>query len=191
SPPPPPPEDDEKHFSKYYTLPEYGEISSSGRAILIFRQLLDLARKDCYSDRLPNYALSLLAMEISQEFIETHFQDKNRELNPKMEKIIEWIRISYNLRISMEEIAKRFSYNPDYLSTAFRKYTGYPLMKYITMMRISNAKKMLLSSGDGIKEIAYKVGFDDEKAFMKRFKQLEDITPTTYRNAFNRIKIVK
>jgi YesN/AraC family two-component response regulator len=91
----------------------------------------------------------------------------------------------------MEEIAKRFSYNPDYLSTAFRKYTGYPLMKYITMVRISNAKKMLLNSGDGIKEIAYKVGFDDEKAFMKRFKQLEDITPTTYRNAFNRIKIVK
>ncbi|MDR1949198.1 MAG: AraC family ligand binding domain-containing protein, partial [Spirochaetaceae bacterium] len=40
---------DEKHFSKYYTLPEYGEISSSGRAILIFRQLLDLARNNCYS----------------------------------------------------------------------------------------------------------------------------------------------
>jgi AraC-like DNA-binding protein len=184
-------EGDEKHFSRYYTLPEYGEIAPNGRAILIFRQLLDLARKNCYSDRLPDYALSFLAMEISQEFIEAHFQDKNRKLNPKMEKIIEWIRVNYNLRLGMRDIAKIFSYNPDYLSTAFRRYTGYPLIKYITMVKISNAKKMLLDTGEGIKEIAYKVGFDDEKTFMKRFKQIEYITPTTYRNAFNRVKIVK
>jgi YesN/AraC family two-component response regulator len=152
---------------------------------------LDLARANCYSERIPNYALSLLAMEISQEFIETHFQEKDRELNPKMEKIIEWVRVNYNLRMNMGEIARNFFYNPDYLSTAFRKYTGCPLMRYITMIRISNAKKLLLNTSEGIKEIAYKVGFDDEKAFMKRFKQFEDVTPSTYRNAFSRVKIVR
>jgi YesN/AraC family two-component response regulator len=172
-------------------LPEYGIISSNERAILIFRQLLDFARSNYYSERLPNYALSLLAMEISQEFIESHFQNNNREFNPKMEKIIEWIRVNYNLKLSMGKLAKIFLYNSDYLSTTFRKYTGYPLIKYITMVRISNAKKMLLNTGDSIKEIAYKVGFIDETAFMKRFKQFEDITPTAYRNAFYRTKIVK
>ncbi|MDR3174004.1 MAG: AraC family transcriptional regulator [Treponema sp.] len=177
------------NLSNYYTLPEYGRISSDGRAILIVRQLLDLARNNCYSEQLPNYALSLLAMEISQELIDIH-SEKNLELNPKMEKIIEWIRVNYNLRINMRKIARNFFYSPDYLSTAFRKYTGYPLMKYITMVRIANAKKLLLNTGEGIKEIAYKVGFDDEKAFMKRFKQFEDVTPTTYRNAFSRVKIV-
>jgi AraC-like DNA-binding protein len=130
-------------------------------------------------------------MEISQEFVESRFQRKDRELNPKMEKIIEWIRVNYNLRISVGEIARAFFYNPDYLSTVFRKYTGYPLMKYIAMVRISHAKNLLLNTSEGIKEIAYQVGFDDEKAFMKRFKQLEDVTPTTYRNAFSRVKIVR
>jgi YesN/AraC family two-component response regulator len=178
-------------MSEYEILPEYGKISSDGRAILIFRQLLDLARNNCYSERLPNYTLSLLAMEISQEFIETHFQKKDRERNPKMEKIIEWIRVNYNLKINTREIARSFFYNPDYLSTAFRKYTGYPLMKYIAMVRIVNAKNLLLTTNAGIKEIAYKVGFDDEKAFMKRFKQLENVSPTTYRNAFSRVKIVR
>jgi AraC-like DNA-binding protein len=181
----------EKHFSEFYVLPEYGEILSNGRAILLFHQLLDIARKDCYSGQFPNYALSLLAMEISQEFVEVHIQDRGRERKPKMEKIIEWIRVNYNVRTSLEEIARIFSYNPDYLSTAFRRYTGYSLMKYISKVRIMNAKKMLLNTGDEIKQIAYKVGFDDEKAFMKRFKQFEDITPTTYRNAFNRVKIVR
>jgi len=98
----------------------------------------------------------------------------------------------------MERFIKKFnvllcniSYNADYLSTAFRRYTGIPLMKYITKERISNAKNQLLNTTDGIKEIAWRVGFEDEKTFMKRFKQLEDITPTTYRNAFNRSKIVR
>jgi YesN/AraC family two-component response regulator len=108
-----------------------------------------------------------------------------------MEKIIEWIRVNYNLRIGIREIARSFFYNPDYLSTAFRRYTGCPLMRYITMVRISNAKNLLLNTSEGIKEIAYKVGFDDERAFMKRFKQLEDVSPTTYRNAFSRVKIVR
>jgi YesN/AraC family two-component response regulator len=181
----------ENHISRYYLLPEYGDISANGRATLIFRQLLDLARNDCYSDMLPNYALSLLAMEISQEFIESHFQKNRKQLNPRMEKIIEWIRVNYSRRFTLDMIAKRFLSNPDYLSTAFRKYTGVPLMKYVNIVRISNAKKLLLDTTGGIKEIAWEVGFEDEKTFLKRFKQQENITPTTYRNAFNRTKIVK
>ncbi|MDR3341484.1 MAG: helix-turn-helix domain-containing protein [Treponema sp.] len=54
-----------------------------------------------------------------------------------------------------------------------------------------NAKKLLIESSESIKEIAYKIGFNDEKAFMKKFKQFEDITPTKYRNAFSRAKIVR
>ncbi|MDR1129134.1 MAG: AraC family transcriptional regulator, partial [Treponema sp.] len=181
----------ENRISRYCVLPEFGDISTNGRATLIFRQLLDLARNDHYSDMLPNYALSLLAMEISQEFIESHFQKNIKQSNPKMEKIIEWIRVNYNRRFTLDMIAKRFLYNPDYLSTAFKRYTGLPLMKYVNMLRISNAKRLLLENSGGIKEIAWEVGFEDEKAFLKRFKQQENITPTTYRNAFNRTKIVK
>jgi AraC-like DNA-binding protein len=181
----------ENYLSRYCILPEYGDISANGRATLIFRQLLDLARNDHYSDMLPNYALSLLAMEISQEFIESCFRKSIKQPNPRVEKIIEWIRVNYNRRFTLDMIAKRFLYNPDYLSTAFKRYTGLPLMKYVNMVRISNAKRLLLESSGGIKEIAWEVGFEDEKVFLKRFKQQENITPTTYRNAFNRAKIVK
>jgi AraC-like DNA-binding protein len=181
-----------EHFSQYYVLPEYGDISGNGRAILIFRQLLDIARSENYSENLPNYALSLLAMEISQEYIEKNLRSiANKEINPGMEKVIEWVRINYGKEdLTLEIIAKIFRYNPDYLSTAFRVYMGIPLMKYITRVKIDNAKKLLLQTRDSVKEIAYKVGFNDEKTFMKRFKQYEDITPTKYRNAFSRAKLI-
>jgi AraC-like DNA-binding protein len=181
-----------EHYSLFYIIPEYGDVSLNGRAILIFKQLLDIARNNCYTNKFPNYALSLLAMEISQEYIENNFlRDSSKDINPKMEKIIEWIRINYNLNLTVKKIARIFMYNPDYLSTVFKKYKGIPLLKYVNMVKIAKAKELLLNSTACIKEIAYQAGFGDEKNFMKRFKQSEDITPTKYRNAFCRTKIVK
>jgi AraC-like DNA-binding protein len=183
---------EDEHFSQFFILPEHGNLLPNGRAALIFRQLLDIARSKTYSPNLPNYALSLLAMEVSQEYIEEAvFRNRNRELNPNLEKIIEWLRVNYNQELYLEKIADIFEYNSDYLSTAFRKYTGHPLMKYIAILRTSAAKKLLANTKLGVKEIAFKCGFVDEKNFLKRFKQLEGITPTMYRNAFHRTKIVQ
>jgi YesN/AraC family two-component response regulator len=179
------------NLSQYYILPEHGDISTNGRAIVIFRQILDSSRTNCYSENLTNYALSLLAMEISQEYIENSRLFKKKEVNPRMEDIIEWIRINYNQNISVKKLSKIFYYNSDYLSSVFKKYRGMPLAKYICLVRIEKAKNYLLTSKKCIKEIAYSVGFNDEKVFMKKFKQFENITPTKFRNAFNRIKIVK
>lgn len=178
--------------SLFFILPEYGDLSDNVRAIQIFRQLLDISRGRSYSDKLPNYALSLLAMEVSQEFIDQNFMtDAISSQNPNMEKIIEWIRVNYNRHLSLEIIGKRFNYNRDYLSAVFKKHKGVPLMKYILLFRLSMAKKLLLNTTDTIKEVAWKVGFNDERVFMKQFKKVEDTTPTKYRNAFSRLKLVK
>ncbi|MDR0584399.1 MAG: AraC family transcriptional regulator [Treponema sp.] len=166
-----------------------GVLSENHRAFLIFKQLLDLSRSDYYTEKLPDFALSLLALEISQEYIENNRMSKS--INPKMEKVIEWVRINYNLNRSLSDIARVFKCNPDYLSYTFHHYTGYPLMKYIAMIRVSNAKKLLLETDLTIKEIGYRVGYADEKEFMKRFKLMEEVTPKTYRNAFPRTKLVK
>jgi len=179
-------------YSQYYFLPETGSVSSNNRSILIFRQLLDLARRNCYSENLPNYALSLLAMELSQEEIDQkYFHDTGKKINSNLEKIIEWIRTNFNQKLSAKKIAGLFDYSADYLSTCFKKYRGVSLIKYISLVRIENAKELLLSTNKSLKEIAYDTGFFDEKVFLKRFKLLTGTTPTKYRNAFCLKRIVK
>jgi AraC-like DNA-binding protein len=175
---------------EYYILPEQGNLSDSARAFLIFRQILDISRQDHYSKMYANYALSMLVMEITGETVLDYVSSK-KGAKHSMEKLVEWVRINYNKPLDLFRIAKQFNYNPDYLSTAFRKYTGVPLIKYITMSRIEAAKKELLSTQFSIKEIAFKTGFSDEKNFIKRFKQFEGVTATVYRNAFNKIKLVR
>lgn len=179
--------------SDVYILPEYGSISSAARTSLIFHQLLDLSNKKCYSKYLTNYALSLLAMEISQDFIDNIISqnEKYTNINYNIIEIINWIDINYNSNISIKKIAGMFNYNPDYLSLAFKKFTGLSLLKYINKTKISASKQLLLNSSFSVKEIAKQVGFNDDKHFMKLFKSFEDVTPTQYRNAYFRKRLNK
>jgi AraC-like DNA-binding protein len=172
--------------SACYVLPEAGKISKSSRVCLLFRQLLDISR-DAYSPRFCDYALSTLAMEIFQEFLRSGERSK---VNSRLEQVIEWLRVNYNKDLDLAAIAGRFGYNGDYLSTSFKQYKGMPLMKYITSIRIAEAKKLLVNTQAGVKEIAYTVGFGDEKNFFKRFKQYEGLSPAQYRTAFTKAKLV-
>jgi YesN/AraC family two-component response regulator len=132
----------------------------------------------------------MLAMEITEESVWGYVSSEKTQ-NYIMEKLVEWIRINYNKPLNLFRIAKQFNYNPDYLSTAFRKYIGVSLMKYITMSRIEAAKKELLNTQYSIKEISFRSGFSDEKNFIKRFKQFEGITASEYRNTFTKARMVR
>lgn len=171
----------------YYIMPEYGEISLTQRAPLLFNQLLDLSRQQIYSNQIVNYALSLLVMEIAQEFIE--IQNKTEKNIPSnIARIMEWIKANYYKPLTVKEIADEFGYNPDYLSVLFKKSTNFSLVNYINKTRIDISKSLIANYDISIKEAAYSCGFPDEKYFMKTFKKLEDMTPSQYKKAFNRKK---
>lgn len=176
-----------------YILPEYGTVTAGDRTSLYFRQLLDLANRKCYSAAYTNYALSLLAMEFSQELIEhsTLQTESLKDVNYTLVEIMNWIHVHYNTQLSVQKIAEKYRYNPKYLSGAFKKHTGLSMLKYINQTRLSAAKQLLLNSSLSIKEIAGQAGFNDEKHFMKLFKQMEGLTPTQYKNTFFRVNFSK
>lgn len=175
-----------------YLIPEYGEIDTSDRITLLFRQVIDLSQRHNYSHSFANYSLSLLAMEITQEFINQSRRRENIDhLHYKIIEIMEWIRVNYYRRFTVRELADVFGYNPNYLSTIFKQHTGLPLLKYINKTRISNAKAKLLDTSETVKSIANQVGFEDDKHFMKLFQQLEGMTPTQYRNIYYRKHLTK
>ncbi len=172
--------------TEHYILPLSGQISPTQRATLLFNQLLDLSRQDViHINPMIDYALSLLLMEISQEFIEMHFNIKNK-ISPKILMIMEWIKANYYRPITVAEIAYEFNYNADYLSTIFKQNTGISLISYMNKTRIDISKSMLVNYNISIKEAAFSSGFTDEKYYMKTFKTIEGITPLQYKKAFTR-----
>ena len=179
------------HSSDVYIMPECGQLSLTKKVNLLFRQLLDISKNENpYSPYLSNYALSLLMMEISQEFLDS-FKVVNPYIPNNIIRITEWLKANYDKPLTVQMIADEFNYNPDYLSSVFKKHTGYSLTQYINKTRISISKNILMNNDSSIKEVAYLCGFYDEKYYMKLFKKYEDMTPTQYREAFFRKKLNK
>ena len=63
----------------------------------------------------------------------------------------------------------------------FKEYTGFSPAKYILKLKIDQAKEMLTNSPAEIKEIAYKLGFDNTDYFFTVFRRLTGQTPLSYR----------
>lgn len=167
-------------------LPELGKINDTEHATQLFSQLIDYSRQNFYSGRVLDYAVNMLCMELTQNTLDEFFLTRKNMINRrKINEIAEFLRLNCGEKLSVCDVAAKFNYNPDYLSTAFRRISGLTLLQYIHKMRITEAKRLLVNTTLSVKEIANTVGFFDDKYFMKIFKKHETVTPTKYRNTFS------
>lgn len=170
--------------NELYFIPEYGTLSTEKRSNLLFAQLLDIYKRGQYAVPYQcTYALNLFLLQFSEEMIA--FWIKDWLLPDRIENIIEWIRRHYSEPLSVQTIAQKFNYNPDYLSTLFKKHTGYSLLLYINITRINISKNLLLNTDEHLDSISQKCGFPDTKYYLRLFKKYVGITPKNYRKAFH------
>lgn len=171
-----------------YLLPEALALSDSGRTAQLFHQLMDMSLEEkLYTQNMSDYAMSLLLMEISQEYFRS--KDSSDKLPSAVVSAREWIKNHYYLPFDVTELADDVGYSADYLSSLFKQSTGISIVRYTNRLRIKTAKTLLSNYDITIKEAAFSCGFSDEKYFMKVFKQLEGITPSQYKNSFGRKNI--
>ena len=90
---------DEKYS---YILPEQSDITDTGRTSQLFHQLMDMSlEEELYSENMTDYALSLLMMEITQEYL--HKQDNCCKLPAAVIFAKEWIKNHYGYPIKTAE----------------------------------------------------------------------------------------
>ena len=110
------------------------------------------------------------------------FVTKNSTLSPK---IIEYIKKNCFDKISLEQLAKKCSYNPSYFSRMFRESYGMTLTQFIQKQRISKAQYLLVNSNMSISKICIQVGYNDKTQFYKIFmKYSVGMLPNEYRKKY-------
>jgi AraC-like DNA-binding protein/sensor histidine kinase YesM len=97
------------------------------------------------------------------------------------EKIIDLVQHQFDTDLTLEECASRLHYNANYLSSVFRKETGYSFSEYLTIYRFQMAKKWLEDSEMPIKDIAAKLCYNNSQNFIRSFRKQEGMTPGQYR----------
>lgn len=154
-------------------------------------------------DNIAAYVKSILGIEVSTESFKTFmksfilFSDKmyhnlEYKVTEKIDGILEYIQHSYMNDISINQIASKFDLTPNYVSKLFHDKTNTKFIDYLTNIRISNAKKLLISNSDvPIKEIALMVGYYSPRHFSTIFKKLTNFYPTEYRKNYDTADIEK
>ncbi|MCD4820119.1 MAG: GyrI-like domain-containing protein [Candidatus Cloacimonetes bacterium] len=104
---------------------------------------------------------------------------------PDYENIIKrslnFIEKNLSKSISNEDIADYSGYSPYHYARIFSGFTGFPIVTYIRMRKLSEAAIVLIVSGKPIEEISKKFGFESQEVFTRAFKKYFQQTPSLYR----------
>ena len=96
-------------------------------------------------------------------------------------KAIQYMQENYNVNLSVGDIANKVFLGPDYFRKLFKQVTGQAVSSFHQQLRIDEACKLLSTTTEPIKDVCYKVGYNDMKTFYEVFKKLVGKTPKEYR----------
>lgn len=130
--------------------------------------------RSCYAKKVR------LKFEKGEEKNQTHVEEKRniKTINPKIFKIIRYLDKNYQKEITVNEISDLFEMNASYLSALFKKEVGMTLSSYLLMVRMEQAKKMLLETNERVNNIAYSLGYQSPAYFTEQFKKYFGCSPS-------------
>jgi len=97
------------------------------------------------------------------------------------DEIIHIVQQEYDSELTLNYIAEKLHYNPNYLSSIFRKETNTSFSDYLSLFRLKKAKEWLLETDMTVKEIAEKLNYNNSQNFIRSFRKIEGTTPGRYR----------
>ena len=97
------------------------------------------------------------------------------------DRTIDYINEHYAENISSASLSQEFGYEESYFCRKFKKQTGLTVMKYIQILRMEKARRLLVDTELSVQDISASCGFSDTAYFTNRFKNLYLTTPTKMR----------
>ena len=104
---------------------------------------------------------------------------------------INYIYSYYQQPLTVKKLAELALIAQWQYSTIFQTLTGKKPLDYITDLRLTKAKELLLQTNEPLKDIAQRVGFEDEYYFNRRFRQVVGIPPKQFARQSKQKTVVK
>lgn len=97
-----------------------------------------------------------------------------------IEDAVRYIRENLTADLSLEAIARRFSFHPIHFHKCFKASTGKTPREYVEELRINKAANLLVTTDMTLTQIAYECGFSSQSYFSYAFKRKMGMTPRAY-----------
>lgn len=104
------------------------------------------------------------------------------EANKQMQLAIYYLQENYrNSDCTITSLCHHINISRSYLYTIFKREMNLSPQKYLSQLRMEDAKQLLLNSNNPIQDIAHRVGYKDEFTFSKAFKRYDGFSPQIFR----------
>jgi len=94
---------------------------------------------------------------------------------------LSYINLNFKNNLNLNECAKVVGFTSAYFSNWFHKNTGKTYIEYVNSLRLTEAKRLLLTTNYSVTEICFASGFSSLSGFLKEFKKQYGITPSAFR----------
>jgi transcriptional regulator GlxA family with amidase domain len=162
-------------------------LYSSGGNNAYWNLLLHLVEK--YTDRemaikTAKYFVIDLDRTVQSPFI--IFNGLKDHEDDAVKKAQEYIEKYYRNKFTVDFLADKFNLTRRTFERRFKKATRHTVVEYIQRVKIEATKKQLEIGRKTIQEIMETVGYTDVQTFRDVFKKIAGMSPTDYRNKYNR-----
>lgn len=146
-----------------------------------FNQIFKILNSDYIAPRLEYANILGLNFISSFIFLEVDRLSDVLERDDLVDSIIDFLTKNLNKSYKSEDIAKEFNYSSSYLFNLFKKRTGYSLIHFFNLKKIQKACEYLNYTDLSVKEISFRMGFEDPLYFSRLFKRYMGVSPRAYK----------
>lgn len=125
--------------------------------------------------------LAILADHHAQLVLENKQNQTDHVDNAYVSLAIDYIGKMYMQNIKVTDIAEHIGITRAHLNYIFQNELNVSIQKFLMEFRMHKAANLLVSTTLSIKEIASRVGYNDQLAFSKVFKNKFGMSPKNYR----------
>ncbi|WP_433136318.1 helix-turn-helix domain-containing protein [Actinomadura nitritigenes] len=108
-------------------------------------------------------------------------QTNDRLTSPNIERVIESIRGNLGEKITIDDMARTAMFSKFHFTRVFQRVTGVSPGRFLSAIRLQEAKRLLLTTSLSVTEIGQQVGYTSVGTFSTRFKKCVGLSPSDYR----------
>ncbi len=114
---------------------------------------------------------------------QVHLYTKDIITDPFCLRAIEYMEDRLYEQVSMDDMSRALSFSKSYIYKRFVAASGYSVSDYFTIMKISEAKRLIRETKKNFFEISQLLGFSSSHYFSTVFKRYAGMTPSEYKNS--------
>lgn len=99
---------------------------------------------------------------------------------------VQYIHDHYSEPITVEQLAELVHLHPNYLCGLFRKHIGKPIVSYLNLHRIRQARNLLSSTDLSLQQVAERTGFNSVSYFSRTFKAEMGMSPGAFSRTYQK-----